>query len=444
MNRTAYLVIPPLKCTGFERFIPRHMQRPQLGILTLSSILRKAGADTRVIDLNARPVSPARLSRMLAKKRNAWVGLYSNSLAAGEVVDYVEAIKSRSPETPIVVGGPGHTEYRRYLRAGASAVARGEADSSIVLLSRALQSDIGLQDVPGIFYRQNGEILQTPPAPVVNDLDSIPFPDSGAVNLHDYRDAAVFFSSRPYFTAMASRGCPFKCAFCFSGNIAENRHRTRSVENVLEETELLIRQRGVRYIAFQDDIFGVPKGWIERYCEGILRKNLKFGWSVILHPTSFRGRRREIFAMMKTAGMNMLSFGAQSAVPQVLRRINRSPKEPGLLWEALEVADELRIMTATEYIFGLPGDSEETLQENIRFARSCRATLVNFHGLVLLPGIPLMDKIESGQADLPPRETVSRYLIKAWLSYYSDPRTIARISSYGLRALLGKVAAVAR
>jgi len=416
---------------GTERFYPRTMVRPPLGLLILSRVLREAGYRTRVFDLSARKMSPASLGEAARRERPLAVGFYANCLTPRWTTAYMRAVLESAPGAPVVVGGPGGDSYQQWLDVGAAAVHRGEGERAIVPIVRYLQGEEDPAEIPGLVYRDPaGQVRVNPVGPVIEDLDSVPLPDWDAVKIADYHDRAFLLARRPYFTSMTSRGCPYRCAFCYQGVHSRHTYRSRSVGRVLEELEILVGRYGVRHVAFQDDVFGLEPGWVESFCEQIQRRGLRLGWNAIVHPMTFRGRHGELFALMKAAGLNTISVGVQSSSPEVLERIHRSPREPEHVAAALEAAHELGIMSAIEYIYGLPGDTVATLRENTRVAASSLATVVNFHDLTIYPGIPLSGMSAEERGELLPGPVVKRELLRAYLAFYANPAALGRIAHF--------------
>jgi len=439
-ERPFFLVLPSIPMTGTERLVPRNMLRPPLGLLILSGALKQAGFASRVFDLTVTKLEPEGFARIVQRERPMAVGIYSNSVSPQGTEGYIRELVERCPDVPVVVGGPGAFEHQRWFGAGATAAFTGEADHAIVPIARYLLGELEPEQIPGLAFLRDGAIVVNPGSPIIEDLDSTPMPDWDAVRVEDYHDRAFLLARHPYFTAAASRGCPYRCAFCFHGHSAGHSYRARSPENMLDELEVLTGKYGVRHVAFQDDVFGLKKGWVEEFCRGIHRRGLKFGWNAIMHPLSFIGRRRELFATMKRAGLNTLSVGVQSSVPRVLERIGRSPREPEQVVDALEAAYEQKIMTAVEYIYGLPGDTAETLKQNTRAAVSSKATVVNFHNLTIYRGTPLGEMSEAERAELLPAKVVNRELARAYLAFYTNPAAVARIAAFGGKGLFSRFA----
>ena len=130
---------------------------------------------------------------------------------------------------------------------------------------------------------------------------------------------------------------------------------------------------------------------------------------------------------MKKAGCDTLSFGLQSAHPVILKGINRSPREPEALKETLTVANKVGLVTAVSYIFGLPMDTEGTIQCTIDYSLSSGATLANYFNLVILRGSQLEQMYGNSPVNALSEPEVVALVSKAYRAFYTDPICVARI-----------------
>jgi radical SAM superfamily enzyme YgiQ (UPF0313 family) len=202
--------------------------------------------------------------------------------------------------------------------------------------------------------------------------------------------------------------------------------RTRSPEHVLAEIAHVLERWPNAYFTFVDDIFGQSAEWVDKFCRQVLARGLRFKWMCILHPLCFPKRRRELFPLMKQAGCNCISFGAQSNSPEILRNIRRYAHEPQLLADAIALCKANDIVVVITYIFGLPGDTVETLEENIRFAVENRPHLADFHPLSVLPKSH-MDREYRGQGKeitMLSQDEVERHCAEAFRRFYLRPEAV--------------------
>lgn len=323
--------------------------------------------------------------REVNEEHHAVVGIHCNVVYYQKVCIYIAALKAKT-NARVIVGGPGASLSSEFLKAGADCVVQGEAEFRLTTIIDALVGNGPLDAIHGLAFRDPaGEIRETPPAAQIDPLDSLPFPYRPPDLVPLYGEEINPVSNRPNVSIMASRGCPFRCSFCSSHEVWESSVRVRSPDNVLDEIAGVLERWPNAYFTFVDDIFGQSAAWVEQFCRKTLERGLRFKWFCILHPLSFPKNREVLFPLMKAAGCNCISFGAQSSSPEILKNIRRYPHEPGQLAKAIQLCKANDIVSVITYIFGLPGETRETLEENIRFSLEHRPHLADFHPLGVLP-----------------------------------------------------------
>ncbi len=170
----------------------------------------------------------------------------------------------------IALGGPHVTftvEETLATMPGVDVVARGEGDQIIVDLARAVADGAGLEGVPGISFRRDGQIVENPPPPLV-DVKRLPLPAFHLLPMDRYHWRGF---GGTFATIITSRGCPFKCTFCSEWPFWGGRWRPYDPEVVVEQLDLLVNRYGQRNIWFGDDCFNVDHDHVAAICEGILR-----------------------------------------------------------------------------------------------------------------------------------------------------------------------------
>jgi radical SAM superfamily enzyme YgiQ (UPF0313 family) len=220
---------------------------------------------------------------------------------------------------------------------------------------------------------------------------------------------------------MASRGCPFKCSFCSSHEVWKAKVRSRSTDHVLAEVEHVLERWPSAYFTFVDDIFGQNAKWVEEFCTKVLERGLSFKWMCILHPLSFPKQRARLIPLLKKAGCTTISFGAQSSSPDVLENIRRYAREPKELAEAIRLCKENDILVVITYIFGLPGDTRESLETNLQFALENRPHMVDFHPLSVLPGSHIDRDWKQGTITQLSQDEIEQACARAFRQFYLKP-----------------------
>ncbi|NLB34930.1 MAG: radical SAM protein [Elusimicrobia bacterium] len=259
-------------------------------------------------------------------------------------------------------------------------------------------------------------------------MDTISFPDWSKTDLSSYYDYYILPSRKPIAPIVSSRGCRLKCSFCSTPNVWRGSYRLRSIPNIMDEIDMLLTEYKVRFIIFQDDMLAMEVGRIEELSRSIIEKNYSdFKWMCILHPLSLGNDSARLMWLMKKAGCVLISFGLQSTNPEILKNIRRSPLEPQALENNIKNASKVGILTAVDFIFGLPGETSETIRESQRYALRTRPDFVNFHTFSFVPGAELDEKYKGcSYSSLngftkPELENICR---RANLRFYFNPRVL--------------------
>lgn len=405
-------------------------RRPQLGLQYLCAVLEKKGIKTNIFDQS---VDNFKLNELVEKlKEFDIVGFYCSDPQEEKVKKYCGEIKKKL-SIKILVGGPSTLTNASFLEHGCDIVVHGEGEITIQEIVEYYNKKKKIEKINGISYMKNGKIVTNKEQELIENLDELPFPDRSKVPIDKYYDWFLFGMKLPYATMIASRGCLYKCAFCTSNKIWGLRYRQRSVENVLEEIDEVVKKYKIRYIAFQDDIFGITNKWIEEFCTKLMKKPYKIRWMVILHPFSIPNEQEKILRLMKKAGCDTLSMGLQTAHKKILKNINRNPEEPEKLKKLLENANKLGFITSVGFIFGLPGDTKETIQTTIDYSINCKATLCSYYILSVLRGSELERRYRGKKITALSNKEIEELTIKASRKFYMNLRNLMRIAYFILK-----------
>ena len=417
IQRIALVYLPASEDYPFS-FMPEHFQkRPGLGLRYLVAALKANGYKVDLFDCLFDSARARTLADELNAGRYDLIGFSATHASIGRVKSVVSGLDREFYAGRLLVGGPASSQLDQVFDAGADVGVIGEADETIISLVRAYEGVTGFDEVKGIaFHDESGTMVTTPPATIVAPT-SLPIPDWTDFDPGS-GDLLEIAMKRPYYVVMASRGCPYHCAYCVTWKYWNGKYRGRPVEQVLDEVEFLIRKQGAQYIRFLDDVFAMRLDWLEAFCEGIHKRGLKFSWGITLHPLTFGAGRQRAFELLKAAGCEVVNYGAQSANPTVLKSIGRSADEPDALREAIPMANAMGFATVLTYIFGLPGETRETIRSNDEFVASVRPTLVDFHPLDYLPGSVLVDSMPVECRSTLTQAELSELCREAFVEYY--------------------------
>lgn len=369
-----------------------HVVSPPLGIGYISSYLKREGHDTSLLDLNVSNVGRDGIADRVARYRPDVVGVPIMCTGMDQARAVVDAVKDCS-DAPVVVGGaqasalPEHTA--RFT--GADYVVAGEGEVTTAELLEALEGSREFDSVLGLGYFPDGEFRLNPPRPLVKDLDSLPMPDWDLIAPGNYRIAPILSSARafPIAPIVTSRGCPFDCTFCAGKSIWGKSYRYRRAGPVVDEIEMLMKDHGVREIFMGDDNFNLKASHATEVCEEILGRGLDFPWAC---PNGVRvdSLSPELLALMRRAGCHLIGLGIESGDQRVLDRARKSLD----LAIVPRVCDDIKkagITAVGFFVLGLPGDTRQTVEKTIRFARELPLKRAWFNILAPYPGSEIFE-----------------------------------------------------
>jgi len=224
-------------------------------------------------------------------------------------------------------------------------------------------------------------------SPMVDDLDSLPFPDWSPFDLRRYGYWPVLRDG-PFAPILSSRGCSFRCNYC-PYIVQYPEWRTRSPENVVQEVEYLTKRFGVRSMLFRDPLFTQGKHRAEQIAERLLQRGLHHGvtWAC---ETRTDLLNEALLTLLVRAGLRGLNVGVESADLDVLKSANRRQSQPHSE-RMIRYAESLGVKVATFYVLGLPSDTEATIGDTIAYSRHLNTFAAQFHINTPFPGTPIYD-----------------------------------------------------
>jgi hopanoid biosynthesis associated radical SAM protein HpnJ len=327
----------------------------------------------------------------LARHHDLVVVHTSSPTFAGDVA-VAEALKAENPSLLVGFVGPKvAVQPERSLLASAAIdfVAREEFDFTIAEVAE----ERPLASVDGISYRdRDGQVIHNTDREMVEDMDRLPFVTP--VYKRDLRaeDYYIGYLLHPYLSLYTGRGCRSRCTFClWPQTVGGHRYRTRSVASVLAEAEL-VRELfpQVKELFFDDDTFTDDRGRAEAIARGLGR--LGITWSC----NAKANVPRETLQVLRDNGLRLLLVGYESGNQQILINIKKGLRVDRARRFAADCRD-LGITVHGTFILGLPGETRETIQETIRFAREVNPHTLQVSVAAPYPGTELhRQAVENG------------------------------------------------
>lgn len=436
---------------------------PPLWTALIAAFVLKHGYSVKIIDAEAENLSPEDTAERIAGYSPLLAGIIvlgSNPsasstpkmAAAGGIA---AALKNRAPNIKIVFSGlhPSALPELTLREEKADFVCQGEGFHTFVeLLDVVRQGKEPFNyNIPGLWYRQNGNILSNPPAPLI-DVDELPLAAWGLLPMEKYRahNWHCFDNiegRQPYAVIYTSLGCPFSCSYCNVKAIYNDKAgiRFRSPEKVLQEIDFLVKNYRVRNIKILDELFVLKEDQVISICDLIARGGYDLNmWAYARVDTI----REIMLKKMKRAGINWVAYGIESASERVRKGVAKKLRQD-MIRKAVEMTHAAGISIIGNFIFGLPDDDLESMQETLEMAKVLNLEYVNFYTAMAYPGSQLFcDSVKQGiklpenwqgygqysfeTLPLPTRylsaAEVLRFRDRAFKEYFSDPKYLAMIS----------------
>jgi radical SAM superfamily enzyme YgiQ (UPF0313 family) len=342
-----------------------------LGMLFLASYCLSKGVDVQAIDGPAERIRVEHVMERLKKYGPDVVGITTTTPVFHRAIELATEIKKWRKDLPVVVGGPhvNAAPVQAMEHECFDVGCAGEGEEAFYELVETLGRGGSPSEVRGLVIRDGNGITFTPPRVKLADVDSLPFPARHLLNPRLYASLPTDVRFLPKFTALSTRGCPFKCTFC--DHAAEGKkYRTPSPKYMADEVEHLVKDFKAREVAFVGTTFTARREQAMEFCEHLLRRNIKVAWTC---STRVDVVSEDLLKLMKRAGCWSIRFGIESGNDEILSFIKKGITKEQVR-KALGICEDIGIHTKAFFIIGHPKETRETIEETIEFACSLPLT----------------------------------------------------------------------
>ena len=406
-----------------------------LGPLYLAAYLRsKEHSDISVIDARHERLSDKALSRRIKAISPDMVGISGLSMEFAEVHRLAGLAKEINPSCTVIVGGPYATSSPEHIMKDPNVdfAVIGEGERTALRLISALENGKDFSQIDGLAYKNNQGCVINPVGTMIEELDTIPFPAWDLINVEEYFNDTHNHSQTPVPTSdrimplFTSRGCPYRCTYCH--NIFGKKIRFRSVGNVIEEIESLVKNYGVQEIEVVDDCFNFDLTRAKAICDEIVRRNIKIA---ISFPNGLRVDRmdEELIVKLKQAGTRVIFYAIESASPAVQQRIKKN-LDLEKARKIIKQTSERGIITGGFFMLGFPGETKEEMLQTLRFAKESELHLANFFYLIPQPSTEIFNELN--------RENVKLKKIGVY-TYHDLSTNVTSLSERELRKMQARL-----
>jgi anaerobic magnesium-protoporphyrin IX monomethyl ester cyclase len=366
----------------------RHPPFIPLGIGYLAAILEKNGYKVNVIDCQALKLTLKEVENELHKCRSDIVGVTSTTLTYKPAIEIIKVAKKALPNCLAVIGGSHVTFWDHEALKGCpqlDVVVRKEGEITFLELVQKLEAGKSYDNILGITYRKDGQIVKNADQPYLEDLDSLPYPAFHLFPLQQFNKYGNII-----FPVMTSRGCTFWCEFCTAVRMFGRKYRMRSPKKVVDEIEYLYKKYGEKQYTFYDDAFTVDQARTEEICKEILRRGLKIKWDC---ETRIDMVTKDLLQKMKEAGCIAVWYGVEAGSQKVRDAMGKGISTQQT-FNAFKWTKEAGLIAVASIILGFPGETKETAWESVKLLKKINPDEIGIYIATPYPGTPMYDYVK--------------------------------------------------
>jgi len=361
-----------------------------------------------------------------------------NMTGAANIVRHLKKI---APQIKTLFHGlhPSALSERTLVEEEADFVCQGEGFYTIAKLIDALKADADLAEVEGLWYKENGRPKFTSPAPLFKNLDELPMPAWDLLGMKNYRAHnwhcfGNIDARSPYGVIYTSLGCPFSCEFCCINAIfGKPGIRYRSPQKVVDEIDFLVKNYGIRNIKIIDEMFALNEKRVVDLCEPIIQRGYDLNMWAYARVNTVKPK---MLTKMKQAGINWVGYGFESGNKRVLEAVEKR-YDISNVDQVVKMTCDAGLYVAANFIFGLPDDDLDSMQDTLNMALHINAEWANFYTAMAYPGSKLYERAVKQNLPLPKTwQAYSQYAYESFplATKYLNPGEILSFRDYAFHA----------
>jgi anaerobic magnesium-protoporphyrin IX monomethyl ester cyclase len=411
------LVNPGSRAAVYQELGDRYsaIEPPSLAGL-FATYLRKHGQTVAIVDAPAQNLSPAGVARVIHENYEPTLiamvvygfqpsASTQNMTAAGETCAAIKALRG---DWRILMTGthPAALPERTLREESIDFVCDREGPDTIRLTAEALKARAtDFSGIPSLWYRDGGAIRHNAPGELMDDLDAempgvawdlLPMDRYRAHNWHCFEH---IHAREPYVSMHTSLGCPYKCTFCcINAPFGKPSYRLWSPEAVIREIDGLVENHGVKNIKFVDEMFVLNRNHVLGICDRIIEHKHDLNiWAYARVDTV----KDEFLDKLARAGFRWLALGIESGSKHVRDGVEKGRFGSTDILKVVRKIQAAGINVIGNYIFGLPDDTHESMQETLDLALEANCEFANFYCAMAYPGSKLYAMAQEKRWPLP-------------------------------------------
>jgi anaerobic magnesium-protoporphyrin IX monomethyl ester cyclase len=435
-------------------------KQPPMGLFNLATYLEQnSNHEVTVLDSQLDNLDHNNCGKYVFSYKPDLVGVTATTMTFYDALFSAKTVKKVLPECKVILGGPHTSVYPQETikHEEIDYLLEGEADIAFTDFVNKLEAGEKIEEIPGLYYLENGNVTYTGKSTYIKDLNALPIPNRRLTDYTKY--CSILSKRRPSTNMMTSRGCPFKCIFC---NRMGKTFRMRSAENILSEIRNCM-ELGIQDIAVFDDSFTLNRQRVVDICNGIIKEGFDFTWNI---RTRVDNVDEELLKLLKKANCVRVHYGIESGNPNILKILNKQINLDDVK-HAFQMTHKAGMETYAYIMIGSPEEHEDEIEDTMRLLKQIRPDYAGFSILTPMPNTELYDMaFENGLYDKnhwleyvrKPSPTfealvwdkeinqkrLNKHLIKAYKRFYGNPLRLFKraisVRSFKEFAMKSKVA----
>lgn len=383
---------PPFRGTynrevRFQAVSPQKALHPPIMLGYATAVCKDAGHCVDLLDAPALEIGEAQTIKRLKKFRPAVVVMLTSTASVESDGHIAQRISKELGAKTVAVGVHATAVPEDTIRQGFDIVARGEYDYTI----KDIADGKKLEQIDGLSFKKNNRFIHNKVRSLIKNLDELPFPAREFLPNDQYYSALY---KNPFTFILAGRGCPHQCVYCAGPQLMSGRgYRMRSPENVVEELKHLKKNFKLKSVLFNDDTLNVNKKYLLKLCDLIVKEKISMPWVAYSRVDSVDP---EIAAAMKKAGCFLVKIGYESGCDELLKSMKKGTRATTeQARKATKYFKDVGIQVHGTFVFGMPGETAQTIRKTIDFAKELDSDFVQFSIAQPYPGTEFYEYLKS-------------------------------------------------
>ncbi len=432
----------------------------------VASFIRDKGYSVKMVDMEVEDLTVVQMAEQIIKSNPLLVDIVvmgpSPSASSTPLMvatrELLDSLKEKNPQIKTILTGihPSALPERTLREEKTDFVGQGESFYTILELLKILKSgkEVENHQIKGLWYISNGKIVSYGWGETIKEPEELPTIAWDLIEMDKYRAHNWHCFGRlgersPYAVIYTSLGCPYDCSYCNIRALYDGKSgiRFRDPQKVIEEIDFLVKRYKVKNIKFLDELFAINEDRVNLICDLIIERGYDLNiWAYARINTV----NEKMLKKMKKAGINWLGFGIESGSQVIRAGVDKLGFGQEAINKIVKMTQEIGIYVAGNFIFGLPNDTLETMQETLDLAKELNCEMANFYTAMAYPGSRLYEEAQREGIKLPdswlgfaqlneetlPLPTkylssseVLRFRDKAFQEYYGNPKYLEMVEN---------------